>query len=186
VTRVACRIAVIAVVVLLTNSCSKIGIGPLGNGGTRGSICAAVRPGVVLSYGVTDLRNSSSSPAVIDKVSLVSARHLQMVAAWVVPITGHQDYGVWDGYPPAPHQSGVMWSQHTRAAGAVIQPSHGQAHANLVQVLQPTGPVGKAQATDVFYHVRNTQYRMQVDYGFVLLVSRHLDACNHWPPKQPT
>lgn len=172
--------AAITVVMLATSCASEPSVndGPLGNGGTSGSICAVVRPGTVLSYGITDLRNTGSSPVVIEKVRLIGARHLRMVAAWVVPITGHRDYGVWDGYPPAPRQNGVMWSQHVPTAGARIEPSHGPAHANLVQVLQPTAPVGKAEGTDVVYRAGGTQYQMVVDYGFRLIVSRHLDACN--------
>jgi hypothetical protein len=39
------------------------------------------------------------------------ARHLRIVDAYVVPITGSQEYGSWFGYPPAPYQRGVEWTR---------------------------------------------------------------------------
>jgi len=177
VTPIAGRLAVPVAVVLLAAACSSgptINTGPLGNGGTQGGICAYLPPSnPVLTYGIIDLHNAGSANAVIENVALVRPRHLRLAAAYVVPITGHQDYGVWEGYPPVRHQAGVEWSQHQQAKGARLPPAHSKSdHANLVEVLQPTGPVGTAQATDIFYREGRTQYHLRNIYWFKLLVGR--------------
>lgn len=94
-----------------------------------------------MSWGITVLRNSGQSNAVIEKVTLLDARNLRLTASYVVPITGNTDYGSWQEYPPAPPQHGVEWSQHTLARGAHIPPQVGPQHANLVTVLKPTGRI---------------------------------------------
>jgi hypothetical protein len=167
------RLAALACpVVVLGAACSSgpsVDTGPLGDGGTRGSICMPVRSGGVVSWGITILRNSGQSNAVIERVSLLGARKLRLVASYVVPITGLRDYGAWEGYPPAPPQPGVIWSKHTLARGAVIPPQIGQRHSNLVTVLKPTGRVGKARAIDVLYREDGTQSRLVTHTRFVIL-----------------
>jgi hypothetical protein len=171
------RIAAPAATVLLAASCAggpAVNTGPLGNGGTRGGICAYLPPRTpVLTYGIIDLHNAGSSNAVIENVALVHPRHLRLAAAYVVPITGHLDFGVWDGYPPVRHQAGVEWSRHQAAKGARLPPARSKSdHANLVEVLQPTGPVGTAQATDIFYREGGIRYHLRNIYWFKLLVGR--------------
>jgi len=164
----------VSLVALLAAACSgpAVNTGPLGNGGQPGSICARLHQGQVLSYGIIGLQNMGSSPAVIEKVSLMGARHLRLVAAYVVPITGHMGYGVWDGYPPPPRrQRGVEWSHRQVARGARL-PANRSSLADLVEVLQPLGPVGTARATDVFYREGGTQYHMRNVYAFKLLVGQ--------------
>jgi hypothetical protein len=184
VTRAVSWIAAIAAMVLLAASCGGpvVNTGPLGNGGDSGGICVYLHPGAVLSYGVIGLRNTGSSEAIIQQVSLVKPQHLRLVASYVVPITGHLGYGVWDGYPPAPHQAGVEWARHTRAVGTHLPPTHAFEQANLVIVLKPTGPVGKALATDVFYLEGGQQYEMQNTYRFVLI---HHQCPRNWVRKYP-
>ena len=170
--------AATAAVALLPASCSSAGNGPLGNGVTSGRICIPVRAGGVVSYGVTELQNTGGRSAVITNVVLVGAKHLRMPAVYVVPIGTHLGYGVWPGWPPAPHQAGVQWSRHTRAVGTRLPPAQGMRHiASLVQVLQPTGPVGVAQATEVDYTVGGNHYSMVTKYQFVL-VRGGVNACS--------
>ena len=55
----------------------------------------------------------------LDDSSQLNPRHLRLVASYVVPITGQQDYGSWPRVPAQlPQQHGVEWSQHTVANGA--------------------------------------------------------------------
>lgn len=160
--------------------------GPLGNGGTAGGICAPLAPGQVLSWGITYLGNTGSSDAVIEKVALVNARNARLVASYVVPITGNNEYGSLAGYPPPEHtQPGVDWPAHQGVPGASVAPAHGRDHADLVTVIQPTGtgPLAEVQAIDVFYQESGTNYHMQTHYRFVLLVGT---TCpDNWPLKYP-
>jgi hypothetical protein len=161
-----------------------VNTGPLGDGGTAGGVCIAIGPGKVESWGITDLDNTGHTDATIQKVSLVGARHLRLLAAYVVPIAGTQEYGSWFGYPPAPPQRGVEWSKHTVAAGTQLPPARGIAHADLVTVLQPTGLLAEAQAIDVIYQADGINYEMQTHYRFVVLVGKK--ACpGNWPQKYP-
>lgn len=95
--------------------------GPFGNGGTYGEECVFIPHGAVLSYGFEEFRNSGGATATVDKVALANSRGIRMLAAYVVPITGHDLYGVLFGYPPSAHlPHGVQWSQRQRADGATI------------------------------------------------------------------
>jgi hypothetical protein len=158
--------------------------GPLGNGGTAGGICAPLASGQPLSWGVTYLGNTGGSDAVIEKVDLVNARNARLVASYVVPITGNNEYGSIPGYPSARHlEPGVGWGAHQRVPGARVAPAQGRDHADLVTVILPTGPLAEVQAIDVFYQESGTNYHMQTHYRFVLLVGK---ACpNDWPQKYP-
>jgi hypothetical protein len=58
--------ALVGFVVLLAAACSSgpaVNTGPLGDGGTSGSLCVPLHPGEALSYGVTVLSNIGTSPA---------------------------------------------------------------------------------------------------------------------------
>jgi hypothetical protein len=158
--------------------------GPLGNGGTPGGICAPLAPGQPLSWGMTYLGNTGSSGAVIEKVDLVKPRNARLVASYVVPITGNNEYGSMAGYPP-PRQlpPGVEWGAHQRVPGASVAPAHGLDHADLLTVILPTEALAEVQAIDVFYRESGTNYQMQTHYRFVLLVGK---ACpDDWPDKYP-
>src|SRR5450755_4370524 len=63
----------------------------------------------------------TGATAVVEKVALADSHGLRMLAAYVVPITGHTLYGILTGFPPAAHlPPGVQWSQRQRADGATI------------------------------------------------------------------
>ena len=67
--------------------------------------------------------------------------------------------------------------------GARVAPAQGRDHADLLTVIQPTGPLAEVQAIDVFYQESGTNYHMQTRYRFVLLVGK---ACpDDWPSKYP-
>lgn len=150
--------------------------GPFGTGGGTGEVCAWTTAGNVLTYGVEDLRNSGGT-ATINKIALVDPRHLRVVSAWAVPITGTNLLGVFRGEPPsgygggAPLAAGIQWTQRQPANGAVIPHSRGHDVTNLVLVLKPSGPVGTATAVDVYYTEGGTAYllhwpiRMEVKVG---------------------
>lgn len=190
--RIRARITVVAAVLaaaliaflLVSRLLPGVNTGPLGDGGTAGGICIPLARGQVDSWGLTYLANTGSSNAVIQNIDLVKARNMRLVAAYVVPITGHDEYGSWFGYPPSHLAPGVDWSKHTRAVGTVLPPVHGLDHADLVAVLQPTGPVAEAQGIDVFYQESGINYHMQTPYRLVLLAGQKTCPDN-WPQKYP-
>ncbi len=139
-----------------------VNAGPFGNGGIYGEECASVPPGKVLSYGFDEFRNSGSGTATIDKVALADSRGIRILAAYVVPITGHELYGVLFGYPPAAHlPQGVQWAQRQRADGATVPRSRGSHDVtNLVLVLRPTAKTGWARGIDVYYRESGQQYHL--------------------------
>jgi hypothetical protein len=192
--RAPARIAALAAAVLVAALISlfvlsaanpSMNTGPLGNGGTPGGICVPIGQGQVLSWGITYLGNTGSSEAVIDKVGLVKARNARLAAAYVVPITGRNEYGSGFGYPPAQHlPPGVDWPAHKPATGARVPPARGVDHADLITVIQPTGPLAEVQAIDVFYQESGAKYHLQTRYRFVLLVGQ--TTCpSDWQQKYP-
>jgi hypothetical protein len=181
--RTASRIAALAgLVILLAAACGgpSVDTGPLGDGGVGGGICAPIRPGGVMSWGITVLRNSGNSNAIIKKVSLVGADNMQLAASYVVPITGKEDYGAWPGYPPAPPHRGVEWARHSLANGARIPPDRGLRHANLLTVMKPMAQVSKVLAIDVLYRESGTDYELLTHYPIVIVLGG-INACpDNW------
>jgi hypothetical protein len=172
---------------VLLASCSTdpaVDTGPLGSGGIAGGICIPIRAGQVESWGITELVNSGQSSAVIDKVTLVNARRVRLAASCVVPITGNLEYGSWFGYPPAPRQKGVEWSQHSAANGAQVAPRRDTRHADLVVVLRPTGSAAQVQAIRVAYQEANNRSLLQTHYRILLLVGKKTCPTN-WQEKYP-
>jgi len=154
------------------NAANTVNTGPFGNGGTPGTECVRLSPGNVLSYGFEEFSNNGTSQAVINKVALADAHGLRVLAAYVVPITGHILYGVLQGYPPARHlDAGVQWAERQKANGARIPPSHGHDVNNLVLVLQPTVKLGSARGIEVFYSEAGQQYDLRTATRVVISVS---------------
>jgi hypothetical protein len=142
-------------------SSAAVNTGPFGNGGTYGEECIPVPRGGVVSYGFDEFSNSGDATATVNKVALANSRGIRMLAAYVVPITGNELYGVLFGYPPAAHiPQGVQWPQRQRADGATIPRSRGHDVINLVLVLQPTAKAGWSRGIDVYYRESGQQYHL--------------------------
>ncbi len=108
-------------------------------------------------------------------VGLAGAHQLRIVAAWVVPITGTDLFGVFNGYPPdgdkgsaPPLSPGVQWRHRQRAAGALISHIRGPDVMNLVLVLKPTGRQGTAKSEYIYYHSGATHYLLDLGVGIRL------------------
>jgi hypothetical protein len=116
---------------------------------------------------------NTGGQARIKKVTLVDARSLQLVAAWAVPITGHNLMGVFDGYPPnrvdgGRGTPGVQWGRRQRADGATIAHIPGKGVDNLVLVLKASGSEGTAKTEDVYYTSGGTEYLLNLGVGIQL------------------
>lgn len=162
----------LAVMLALLAGCST-GLktdGPFGRSSTSriATQCFPVRHNGVGTFGGLSFGNNGG-PARIDKVTLVNARHLRIVAAWVVPVTGDDLLGVFDGFPPdgtggfpGPPPEGVHWAERQRAEGATIPHMPGQSTINLVLVLKPSGRQGTASTEDVYYQSGGTHYLLDL------------------------
>jgi hypothetical protein len=153
------------------SAANAVNTGPFGGGGgDKNSICAPVRRGGVLSYGIEAFTNTGCT-ATIERVALTDPHGLRMLAAYAVPVTGNTLYGVLDGNPPARYiPPGVHWAQRQRPNGAVIPHSKGT-QINLVLVLKPAGAKGTARAVDVFYRAAGRHYHLQANTSIEVLVA---------------
>lgn len=144
--------------------------GPLGNGGDPGGLCVPVRVGGVFTYGITTFTNTGSSVAVVDNVALADPDGAQLVAAYVVPITGNDIYGVRFGFPPDRNlPAGVDWARHTRADGARIPPSPAFfKFENLLVVVKSLEPMATATGIDVYYREAGQRYHFRSPIVFLL------------------
>jgi hypothetical protein len=162
---------------LLLAGCSSPGLnanGPFGRSpaASPGSQCFWAPRNEVGTFAGLVFGNSGG-PAQIKKVTLVGSHHLQLVAAWAVPITGHALWGVFDGYPPSRTNDGrgtpgVQWGRRQRADGAMIPHIPGKGVDNLVLVLKASGTEGTARTEDVYYTSGGTEYLLNLGVGIQL------------------
>lgn len=139
------------------------------NGGGVGQECTHVQPGGVLSYGFEAFQNRGGT-VTVTKAGLARAHGLEILQAWMVPITGTYLYGVLDGWPPYRHlPRGVQWAQRQRADGAVIPHSHGGDQMNLVLVLRAVRRVASAAGVSVYYRVAGQDYHLQTHIAIRVL-----------------
>ena len=76
--------------------------GPLAMAAARARSASRYPAGKVLSYGFEAFSNSGPA-ATIERAGLADPHGLRVLAAYAVPITGTDLYGVWLGYPPTAH-----------------------------------------------------------------------------------
>lgn len=131
-----------------------------------------MQPGGVVSYGFEAFHNPGPE-VTITKVNLAEPRGLQILQAWIVPITGHNLYGVFDGYPPYAHlPGGVRWAQRAAVDGAVIPHLRGPDVTNLVLVLKPRTKVATAAGVNVYYIAAGTNYHLQTHFAIRVLTAK--------------
>ncbi len=146
--------------------------GPFGNGGTNsGTLCEQTPPGAVLHDSFDAFRNTGGT-ARISKITLVDARHLRLVAAWVVPTSGPLgDSG--PGYPRASDfDPGFQWALRQSIPGAIIRHTRGHDLINLVIVIKPTGKIGTASGVNLYYKSAGTRYLIHFPVGYKVPVGR--------------
>ncbi len=158
----------VALVALVGCTASGDKIGPLGGPGDPGQICNPLRPGQVLSYGFTGIRNSGHSTVMIDRVGLADIRGLKVIAAYVVPGTSRFLYGSAYGYPPVrPLPSGIDWAARQRADGAKLPPMKLSQEDSLLLVIKPIGHRGAASGVDIWYHADGQHYHLKTSTSLV-------------------
>jgi hypothetical protein len=166
---------VVAAACILLAGCggNATNTGPFGNGGSPTGECISVPLGGVISYGFVEFPNQGSSTAVISKVALDGAHGIRMLAAYIIPITGHDLYGVYSGYPPVAHRApGVQWAHRQSADGARIPPrSKADIVNNILLVLKRTAARGTAVGVDVYYTEAGQQYHLRTNSTITLVKS---------------
>jgi hypothetical protein len=127
-----------------------------------------VRRGGAITIGFDALYNKGTHPAVIDRVVIVSPRHIRLLGAYITPGT---DLGSWESFPPAIPAHGdpksAAWAASRKAAGAVIPP-HSLGGLALGLVVTDSAAHGSLARTDVYYHVDNTHYEWRGSQRIVL------------------
>jgi hypothetical protein len=151
--------------------------GPFGDSpqGSVGGQCAWYPKGSVATLGMLSFSNSGGL-ARIDRVTLVDAHHLRVVAEWVVRITGHDLIGVMGGYPPLGAKgqgpgflaSGIDWAGRQPAVGATIVHTPFPDVINPVLVLKATGVKGTAKDVYIDYESGDRRYRRYFGVSILL------------------
>jgi len=128
--------------------------------------CGRARVAAAIAEGHVDRQT-----AVITPVALVKPQNLRVLAAYVVPVTGHYLIGVMPGFPPSHLGPGVQWSHRQRAVGARIPPSGRDVVTNLLLVLKPATMTGSAQGVQVSYEVSGQEYIWQTSTAVTVKVT---------------
>jgi hypothetical protein len=147
--------------------------GPLGKFPENyGAVGQPVQRGMADTIGVDTLFNGGSAPAVIDRLVIVSPRHIKLTGAYVT-IGG--PVGNWPTFPPSFPQSASgrrenryligAWANRHKPAGAIIPPHR---WAGIALGLQATSAHGSIAWTDLFYHVGSAHYEWQGHVRIVL------------------
>jgi hypothetical protein len=122
----------------------------------------------VLTNGWPFVVNSSSTPAVIDKVGIANGHGLRLLVA--VP-TSQDFYGAQPGYPNnSIPLSGFHWAQRRNAVGDAIPHSTGSHKwTDLLFVLRLTASHGSDSGVDIWYHVGSQHYHLRTVFGLFVV-----------------
>jgi hypothetical protein len=147
--------------------CGDPGNGPLGPVEADGYQCITQIDHGVITNGTPYVQNSSSIPAVIDKVGLANSRGLQLLGTLAV-LTTHVLYGAEPGYPNDHlNLPGFQWAKRRNAIGDVVRYSKAGTGevTNLLFVLRLTASGGHATGVDIWYHVGRLHYHLRTVFG---------------------
>ncbi len=132
-----------------------------------------------MTNGFTVLNNTSKGTATIEQVSFYGDKHIQFVAAVVVPIQ-YDAVGFSEGWPPARMnitQPGVQWDKRVPAVGARIPPSLLEGgDRNLVIAMRPTAHRAIAVGVQVLYQENGQQYELRANSETMVLAAKSCPA----------
>lgn len=137
-----------------------------------------VREGIADTIGLDLTFNGGLAPAVIDRLVLVSPRHIKLIGAYVT-IGGI--VGDWATFPPSfPTRSGARhdvryaisaWAHRHKPAGAIIPPHR---WAGIALGLEATSAHGSIAGIDLFYHVATAHYEWHGHIRLILTLVRSI------------
>jgi hypothetical protein len=147
--------------------------GPLGkNPENHDVVGQPVLSGGADTIGFDALFNPGPAPAVIDRLVIVSPRHIKLTGAYV---TLGGPVGNWATFPPSfptsasgRHENRYLisrWARRHIPAGAVIPPHQ---WAGIALGLHATAAHGSIAATDLYYHVGSAHYEWRGHIRIVL------------------
>jgi hypothetical protein len=125
----------------------------------------------VLTYGL-DAFTNSGGPATIERVALTDPHNLQMIAAYAVPLTGNQAYGVLEGAPPARHLPAGCTGRSGSELAARSSPRERRPIWSWCS--SRSGRKEPPGLVDVFYRSAGQQYHFQTCTSLEVLVA---DSC---------
>jgi hypothetical protein len=147
--------------------CGSSGDGPLGPVEADGYVCITQIDHGVITNGNPYVQNSSTTPAIIDKVGMANSRGLQLIETVAVP-TSHVLYGAEPGYPNN-HLGlpGFQWAKRRNAIGDAIPNTSPSNHlvTDLLFVLRLIASGGHATGVDIWYHVGSQHYHLRTVFG---------------------
>ena len=166
------RAAMLALVLLAVLAGCGLPEGPLGKRPeNHQTVGEPVRQGGAATIGWDGFFNGGPAPAVIDRLVVVSPRHIKLIGAYVT-IGG--PVGNWVTFPPSFPRSArgrresryaiSRWANRHKIAGAVIPPHR---WAGIALGLEATSAHGSIAGIDVFYHVGDAHYEW---HGHVRIV----------------
>jgi hypothetical protein len=156
---------------VLTRPSGVILGGPVGPPTNVTQECVSDPPGALQTDGFDSLTNQGNQVAVIERLSLRSPHRLRMVGAYLVPLTGNGEAGIWPGFPPPVRQLAreapeVDWGKRVLPRNARLLPGH---RVNTVLGLQATSRQdGSAAGLAVHYRVGSQQYLFTTQSKFVI------------------
>jgi len=169
------RLALLALLLAVLTGCGqgKLPQGPLGSQPeNHDTVGQPVQRGGADTIGFDGFYNGGNKPAVIDRLVIVSPRHIKLTGAY---ITLGGPIGNWPTFPPsfptsprARHDNRYAiwrWARRHAPAGAVIPP-HQQ--AGIALGLAATAAHGSLARTDLYYHVGDAHYEWRGNIRIVL------------------
>jgi len=155
-------LAPVLLAVLVGCGHGRLSEGPLGGPENYTVVGQPVREGGADTISDEEVFNSGRAPAVIDRLVVVSPRHIKLIGAYVT-IGGI--VGNWVTFPPSFPRSargrrenrGLIraWANRHKLAGATIPPHQS---AGIALGLEATAAHGSIARIDLYYHVGRTQY----------------------------
>ena len=168
----------VLVAVLAGCGLGRLPEGPLGNRPENHQVVGEpVRKGGAATIGWDVFFNGGPAPAVIDRLVVVSPRHIKLIGAYVT-IGG--PVGNWVTFPPSFPRSASgrrenryaisRWAHRHKIAGAIVPPHQ---WAGIALGLEATSAHGSIAGIDVFYHVGSAHYEW---HGHVRIVLTSVDC----------
>jgi len=143
---------------LMGDSGPVLDAGPLGSGGDHALVCVPSDNGTV-TFAYSDLENTGSAPAVIERVALHNPKDVTLLAVYVGELA--RNYSGWPTFPPQ-----LAYVHRSAVPGASIAPGGGIPHGrvwhpvDLIVGLRLTGKVGSTEI-DVWYREAGHDYHLR-------------------------
>ncbi|MGO9081279.1 MAG: hypothetical protein ACLQDY_19940 [Streptosporangiaceae bacterium] len=158
---------------LLRPGTGQLTEGPLGSRPENPSaVGAPARLDQPDTVGVDSMYNAGPDPAVLDRLVLVSPRHIKLTGAYITLGDGGAIIGTVATFPPSAsnlrrYAPDVNWAGRHKPAGTIVAPHQ---WAAVALGLEPTAHIGRIASIDIYYHVGANRYEWLGHVAVVLTV----------------